>query len=201
LLFLSFLLIHLLLIIYSLATNGRAGSNTEILSIDPEQSIPEIYTINNYYSVFVLMFKPIQRAPPLQSHSMDNEIYDGDYVLPNPTIKIAIYDNSPLPITDPSSVYLAMDGRRVNLGSMPDSLFTSQSGKSKRFCYVSSDSCNRRTPIIFKGDGCYRNYSDSAATQIQFRVETNLKLLDVFNYPNRLPSETNFTFILTDYAE
>ena len=187
-------------IIYSLATNGRAGSNTEILSIDPEQSIPEIYTINNYYSVSFYVQTDTTR--PTFAITFDGQrIYDGDYVLPNPTIKIAIYDNSPLPITDPSSVYLAMDGRRVNLGSMPDSLFTSQSGNPKGSVTYHPILATGEHLLSLRVMDATGNYSDSAATQIQFRVETNLKLLDVFNYPNPFASETNFTFILTDYAD
>ncbi len=188
---------------YSLATTGRAGSNTEILSIDPQQSIPEIYTINNYYSVSFYVQTDTTR--PTFAITFDGQrIYNGDYVLPSPTIKIAIYDNSPLPISDPSSVYLALDGRRVALGPMPDSLFISQSGQSGN-----AKASVTYHPTLATGDHTLSvrvmdasgNYSDSVATQIQFRVETNLKLLDVFNYPNPFASETYFTFILTDYAD
>jgi len=41
------------------------------------------------------------------------------------------------------------------------------------------------------------NLADTSALQIRFRVETDSKLLNVFNFPNPFTGETNFTFNIT----
>jgi hypothetical protein len=185
---------------YQLATTGRRGVNTEFIAIDPQQQILEEYKIDNEYS-FSLFVRTDTTRPAFDITFDGQRIYDGDYVLPNPTIKIAIYDNSPLSISDPSSVYLAMDRRKVTLGAMPDSLFTSQSGNPKSSVTYHPTLTTGEHTLSVRVMDATGNYSDSAATQIQFRIETDLKLLNVFNYPNPFVSETHFTFILTDYAD
>jgi hypothetical protein len=188
-------------ITYSLATAGRAGSNTEIISIDPEQSIPEIYTINNFYSVSFYV-QSDTTAPTFDITFDGQHIYDGDYVLPNPTIKIAIYDNSPLPIQDPALVTLTLDDKRIMLGTNPDSLFESKSGPEKAVVTFKPKLKGKRDPyklMVEVQDPTGNRVALPAP--LYFSVDSLLSLKNVFNYPNPFASETHFTFILTDYVD
>jgi hypothetical protein len=180
---------------YSLATTGRAGSNTEIISIDPEQSIPEIYTVNNYYS-FSFYVQTDTTTPTMNVTFDGRRILNNDYVLARPVIRIAMYDNSPLPVTNPSNISLALDARSVTLSTAtPDSLFTSLGMGTEKAVVEYHPSLSSGTHVLsVRVKDATGNYSDSLATEITFRVETEAKLLNVYNYPNPFASETYFTF-------
>ena len=179
---------------YPLVTTGRRGTNTIFISIDPQQQIAEVNKINNAYS-FSLFVRTDTARPTFDITFDGRRIFDNDYVLAKPTIRVNINDNSPLPITDPSSVNLALDGRRVTLGtSTLDSLFTSQSGNYKAVITYHPILVTGEHVLLVKVMDVSGNYSDSIATQIQFRVETESKLLDVLNYPNPFGTNTYFTF-------
>ena len=129
-------------------------------------------------------------------------IYDGDYILPRPTIRITIYDNSPLPIQNPSFVNLMMDDRRIDLGGYPDSLFEPKSGPEKAVVTF--------RPILNGKREAYKlmvqvrdssNNEVDLGTPIYFLVDSIGNIKNVFNYPNPFSSETYFTFILTRYAD
>ncbi|MCX6121364.1 MAG: C25 family cysteine peptidase [Ignavibacteriales bacterium] len=186
---------------YSLMTAGRAGSNTEIISIDPDQTIPEIYTVNNYYS-FSFYVQSDTTKPTFDITFDGRRIYDGDYILPHPTIRIAIYDNSPLPIQNPSFVNLTLDDRRITLGEYPDSLFETKSGPEKAVVTFK--------PALSGKKDAYKlmlQVKDSTGNEVDlgnpiyFVVDSVWEIRNVFNYPNPFASETYFTFLLTNYAD
>jgi hypothetical protein len=123
-------------------------------------------------------------------------IYNGDYVSATPTIVVDVFDNSPLPLTNPAEVQLILDNQLVTLGTNPDSLFEPLSGPDKaRVIYK---------PRLAKGDHMLSiqvkdatgNFADTTAKQLTFKVETEPGLLNVLNYPNPFAHETQFTFNL-----
>jgi hypothetical protein len=186
---------------YSLATAGCVGSNTEIISIDPEKTIPEIYTVNNYYSISFYV-QTDTTAPTFDITFDGQRIYDGDYVLPHPTIRIVIYDNSTLQIQNPSLVHLTLDDRRITLGMDPDSLFETRTGPEKAIVTFRPKLRGRRDPYKLMVDVQDSTGNNVAMpTPLYFIVDSTWSLRNVFNYPNPFASETYFTFILTDYTD
>jgi len=171
------------------------------IAIDPDTLVKELYKDNNLYLIPVFIKKDTTR--PTFDITFDGQrIYDGDYVLPNPTIKIAIYDNSPLPMHDPSLVNLTLDDQRITLGSDPDSLFESKSGPEKAVVTFKPKLKGRRDPfklMIEVQDPTGNRVALPAP--LYFSIDSLLSLKKVFNYPNPFASETYFTFILTDYAD
>jgi hypothetical protein len=186
---------------YTLPTGGRRGSNLEYITIDPLQQIPEELKINNSYS-FSFFVRKDTVAPTFDITFDGQRIYEGDYVLPHPTIRIAIYDNSPLQIQNPSLVTLTLDDRRIMLGSEPDSLFEPKSGSEKALVTFRPKLTGRRDPYKL-----WLQVQDSSGNQVtmgsplHFTVDSVWGIRNVFNYPNPFASETYFTFILTDYVD
>ena len=184
-----------------LSTAGRHGNNTEFITIDPQQQIPEIYKINNSFS-FPFFVRKDTSAPSFDITFDGQRIYSGDYVLPHPTIRIAIYDNSPLQIQNPLFVNLTLDDRRIALGSEPDSLFEVKTGPEKAVVTFKPKLNGRKEPYKLG-----LQIQDSSGNQVTmgnplyFVVDSVWGIKNVFNYPNPFTLETYFTFILTDYAD
>jgi hypothetical protein len=186
---------------YQLQTGGRRGANVEFITIDPQQLIAEEFKINNSYSFPFFVWKDTT-APSFDITFDGQRIYDGDYVLPHPTIRIAIYDNSPLQIKNPSFINLTLDDRRIALGSEPDSLFEVSSGPEKAVVTFRPKLVGKKDPYTL-----WVQVQDSSgntvtmANPLHFIVDSVWDIKNVFNYPNPFSSETYFTFILTDYAD
>jgi hypothetical protein len=176
-------------------TGGHAGTNSVLVQVDPDQSIPEQYKSNN---TFALVFTVLSdTAHPTFNISVDGSpVYDGDYVSTNPTIIVDVFDSSPLPITDPTSVVLMMDNQPVTLGTSPDSLFESRSGPDKALVTYRPHLQKGEHTLSVQVKDASGNFADTTARQVTFKVETEPGLLNVYNYPNPFAHQTQFTFNL-----
>ncbi|MBI3003855.1 MAG: hypothetical protein HYY49_00380 [Ignavibacteriales bacterium] len=181
---------------YRYATSGKRGLNVIFLQIDPLNKVTEMQKSNNAFTIPLRVLG--DGVPPSFDVTIDGaRIFDGDYVSPNPAIVVSVLDNSPLPMTNPADIIVSIDERRITLGSFPDSLFETRSGPEKAVAIV--------RPTLSKGEhflsvqvrDATGNFADTSARQVRFRVETESKLLNVFNYPNPFERETNFTFTVT----
>lgn len=179
----------------SIPTTGRAGKNSVRIELDIKNRIPEVYRTNNVFVVPYLVATDTIR--PTFDITFDGvRIFDGDYVSVRPEIRLRLFDNSALPISDPSSVTLTLDGRRIVLGSFPDSLFQAKMGSEKAEVVV--------RPMLQQGDHLLSvrvrdasgNFADTLGGQIRFRVELRSRILNVVNVPNPFRRETVFTFNL-----
>jgi hypothetical protein len=182
-------------------TSLASGRHNLRITIDPDTLVQELYKDNNVYS-FPIFMKTDTTRPTFDITFDGQRVYDGDYVLPNPTIKIAIYDNSPLPIQNPSLVTLTLDDKRITLGTDPDSLFESTSGPAKALVTFKPAIKGRRDPYKLMIEVQDQTGNRSALpTPLYFSIDSLLSVKNVFNYPNPFASETQFTFILTDYVD
>lgn len=179
----------------SFPTAGKSGRMVFFVQVDPERKSLELATSNNALSVpFTVLRDSI--APSLDITFDGQRIFDGDYVSSVPTITVIIYDNSPLPITSANDVNVQIDGRRISLGTMPDSLFETRPGPEKAVVTIRPQLSKGEHVISVQTRDATGNLSDTTSAQIRFKVETESKLLNVFNYPNPFSSETRFTFNL-----
>ncbi|MEX1139739.1 MAG: C25 family cysteine peptidase [Bacteroidota bacterium] len=177
-------------------TGGRPLNSAVLVFIDPDKNQRERFITNNAISLPITILRDTT-SPLFDVHFDGVRILDQDYVRPEPEIRIGIRDNSPLPITDPNSVVLRLNNRRIALGLEPDSLFETLSGSEKARVTF--------RPTLAKGNHLLSvqvldasgNPADSMEYEIRFKVETDLRLLQVFNFPNPFSSETAFTFHLT----
>ncbi len=178
-----------------LSTINHVGAISILVQVDPHMAIPELYKSNNIFSLPVVVNS--DTAHPTFVVTFDGSpIYDGDYVSPNPTIVIDVFDNNPFPITSASSVILLLDNQRVTLSDDPDSLFEPRNGPDKAMVTY--------RPRLEKGDHSLSvqvkdaagNLADTTARLLSFKVRTEAALLDVYNYPNPFAHGTQFTFNL-----
>jgi hypothetical protein len=124
-------------------------------------------------------------------------VAEGDYVSASPVIVARMFDNSPLPVAEPSFVSFMLDGRRINLGTWPDSLFEQGSGTEKARITVRPALQSGEHSLALYVRDASGNLADTLSSQILFRVEKEPKLLDVFNYPNPFAINTYFTYRIT----
>ena len=125
------------------------------------------------------------------------KILNGDYVSPEPEIFIEIVDNSFIGVEDTSLVSLYLNDNKID-----------KSGEDITFTYIAAE---KKTNILYVPQlqtGTYTlkiEYSDlsgnSSEFEVVFKVETDLKIYNVFNYPNPFRYDTYFTFVITQPAE
>ena len=178
------------------------GRRTLQIIIDPDTLIKELYKDNNYYFIPIYVKKDTVR-PSFDITFDGQHIINGDYVLPNPTIVITIYDSSPLPIQSPSLVNLTLDDRRIMLGTQPDSLFEPKFTGSEKAVVTFKPTLKGRTDpykLMLQVTDSTGN-EENLSNPIYFVVDSVWGLKNVFNYPNPFAQETYFTFILTGYAD
>jgi hypothetical protein len=170
------------------------------ITIDPDTLIRELFKDNNYYSYPISIMKDTSK-PSYDITFNGIHIYDGDYTMPHPTIQVKIYDTSPLPISSSSNVIMKLDNRPVSLGANADSLFEIRSGPEKAVVVYRPVLEKGNHLLSFQVKDATGIYADTSAKEIQFRVDTDMEILNVFNYPNPFSTETYFTCILTNYAD
>ena len=180
---------------FTFLTAGKRGSNTLFVEVDPQQKVNEVYKGNNVMALPLYVLA--DTAHPTFTVTVDGSpIYDGDYASANPTIVVDVFDTGPLPITDPSSVSILMDGQPVTLGTNPDSLFESRSGPDKALVTYRPHLSKGEHTLSVQVKDATGNFADTTARQVTFKVETEPGLLDVYNYPNPFAQQTQFTFNL-----
>ena len=80
-----------------------------------------IISLQNHF-----IFKADEIPPAVKITFDDMEVIDGDFVSKNPTIKIALSDESPIPIVDTTAVKIYLNEEPVYYGANPDKLLLIQ---------------------------------------------------------------------------
>ncbi len=179
--------------------NLGAGSKqrTLLISIDPNNIIPEYFENNNNYSIPILLKADTTKANvKITFDGLD--IIDGDFVSANPKIKIELNDYSLLPVTDTSFLKIYLNEKRVFLS---DSNFTFNLNNPKVVVNYS--------PLLKDGEYTLKIMArdangyliDSSGIYKSFTVQKDAKLFYVYNYPNPFSNETYFTFKLTQIPD
>ncbi|MBI5464380.1 MAG: hypothetical protein HY966_05445 [Ignavibacteriales bacterium] len=182
---------------FTFGTAGKSGANTILVSVDPLQKIQEINEANNVYSLAFFVRRDTVR-PSLDITFDGQRIIDGDYVSTTPNIVAMIYDNSPLPMTNPANAVVSIDGRRIALsGSTPDSAFIPGNGQVKAEIHLHSLLANGEHELSIQVQDASGNSADTTAKVVRFRVEGNSQLFNVLNFPNPFSANTVFTFHLS----
>jgi FlgD Ig-like domain len=130
-----------------------------------------------------------------------NHIQNGDYVSASPTIDINVRDDGALPILDTATVSISLDEKRIyyNLNTA----LSLVPGSTTKEMTV------RFRPALDKGEHQLGlsvkdrsgNFFDSTEHVITFSVDPQLKVEELFNYPNPFATQTYFAFKLTQVPE
>ncbi len=125
---------------------------------------------------------------------------DGDYISSKPEIKAELYDQSLLPIADPSAVAIFLNNVEINSDT---SIITYQYNSANPKVIVTYK------PVLKSGEYTLKvfaknasgNVVDSSGVEKNFIVNEDTKILYVYNYPNPTNGETYFTFKLTQIPD
>ncbi len=194
------------------STNIDIDANTEItlndtintstllfdntVKVNVESATPELYTFNNIAKNSFYVSRD-SLIPTFDISFDGREIIDGDLVSSRPEVLITLKDNSPLPLVA-ENFYIYYDHAELQV----------QAKDSMQFNYTPyPDSKAEITWTPLMNDGPHRlevlakdasnNFFDSTQYVITFRVDTENKIEDIYNYPNPFTDDTWFTFTLT----
>jgi len=178
-------------------TITTAGQRYFNFNIDPDDEIKEIYSDNNNYSIPFYMKRDTSR--PMLEVTFDGiNIFDGDFVSPEPEINIKLTSTTRLSIRDTSSIQLYLDELPVNYLGNEEEVFYQKdiSNRSFHVDYHPHLSDGEHSLKIIAKDQS-GNYVDSSGVVKQFVVSAEDDIVNLYNYPNPFSSSTHFTFKLT----
>ena len=176
---------------------GADNEKQFIINIDSENKVLEYFEDNNFFTkVFYIL--PDLISPTLQITFDEIEVVNGDFVSKNPNIKIALSDESPIPILNESSIKVFLNEEPVDTSEL-----------AYNFSSINPKVIVTYKPELEDGDYLLRvvakdpngNLTDSASSEVYFVVSSETALQQVYNYPNPFANETYFTFRLSQIPE
>src|ERR1035437_7341225 len=181
-------------------TLGGAGNGSFVINIDPDNKIREFYKDNNLYTV-PFYVKGDTTHPSLRLIIGDSDILDGDYVSSTPKIRAELDDLSLLPLTDSTSIIMKLNDSLVNNINNPFMKVFFNNTNPKMVIEYTPKLADGEYILNVKGRNGLGVLTDSAGITRRFLVSTEVKLLDVYNYPNPFSKDTYFTFKLTQIPD
>jgi hypothetical protein len=180
---------------------GTDNEKRFLINIDPENKISEYYKDNNFFTKSFYV-KPDLIPPTVKITFDEAEVLNGDYVSKNPDIKIALSDDSPVPITDTTAIKIYLNERPIYYAANSSILSHSINSSNPKFIADYK-------PELEDGEYLLRvvardpngNLADSASSEVYFVVSSQSKLMQVYNYPNPFSNDTYFTFRLSQIPE
>ena len=186
---------------YSYSTTGVTERIQFNVTIDPDNKILELYKDNNFYSIPA--FVKTNDKPATMKVTFDgNDIIDGDYISVKPNIKVELNNPSLVPITDTTSIQFYLNGQRLYFANNPNVLVPTYLNSNPKLVV-------NYKPTLVSGNYTLKIWTKSVTGQVsdsivvtrKFQVDSELKLLNVYNYPNPFSKETYFTFKLTQIPD
>ncbi|MDX9758838.1 MAG: C25 family cysteine peptidase, partial [Bacteroidota bacterium] len=178
---------------FVLPTAGVRGEHRFELAIDAEGSGQEYYRANNVYSKRFLSGRDGE-APHLAVTFDGNEIVNNDFVSPTPVIEIRLRDQSPLPVTDTSSVQIFLDGQRIWLMSDPRVRYVPGAGEEKLRVEFTPALTDGLHVLAVSGKDATGNATDTIPYQVRFNVSRAGRVDQVLPYPSPTTGPADFTF-------
>lgn len=180
---------------------GNDSQKRFLINIDPENKISEYYKDNNFFSESFYV-KPDITPPSVKITFDDVEVLNGDFVSKIPNIKIALSDESQIPIVDTSAIKIYLNEEPIFYVGNPNFISYTFNNSNPKFVV-------EYKPELKDGDYLLRvvakdhsgNLVDSASNEVYFVVSSETELLQVYNYPNPFSNETYFTFRLSQIPD
>lgn len=186
---------------YDYVSNKEEGTGEFkfLIDIDSENKYEEIIEDNNIYEIpFYVKPDSVTSIEQMKFEiTFDgSEIFDGDYVAPNPDISITAQTPNSYSLIDTSSVEIYLDGKRIRQNELTSN--TTATSQERTFNLLPElEDGKHLLKVIGKGtDGSIVQNVEKI-----FNVDSEVKLLSIYNYPNPFSDATNFTFRLTNVPE
>ncbi len=179
--------------------NDGYGPLSFSVQVDNEQKVPEIYKDNNYFnkSFYVVRDTITLIKTASVSYTFDgNNIYDGDYVSPNPEILFKLNYGFQYPFRDTTKVNIVLDGQKIYYAGMDSIVYDTINRQV--FYKIRPKLKDGEHYLTINGNDLVNETSDLQKT---FIVSNELQVLSLYNYPNPFNSSTYFTFNLTQIPE
>ena len=185
-------------VIYS--TSGTAGNGSFVVNIDPDNKIKEFYKDNNLYTV-PFYVKTDTTHPTLRLTIGDADILDGDYVSSTPKIKAELFDTSYVPLQDPTLISMTLNDTLINNINNPFIKVYYNTANPRMVVEYTPTLADGEYTLNVTGKNANGNIASAEGITRRFLVSTEVKLLDVYNYPNPFSNGTYFTFKLTQIPD
>jgi hypothetical protein len=186
----------------SYLSGGQWGNTVFDISIDPDNKIVELYKDNNSYQIpfYIRQDTTITSINEATlAVSFDGiDIIDGDFISPTPEINIILKYPTWFPIGDTTAVEFYLNNNPINYSQLE----------------INYDTVNRTitysyNPALSDGEHVLRVYGQNIIGNIEsmpgyeklFMVANDLRLVDVYNYPNPFTESTHFTFRLSQIPD
>ncbi|MGE5845241.1 MAG: C25 family cysteine peptidase, partial [Ignavibacteria bacterium] len=184
----------------SYSTLSGGSENSFYISIDNSNHVKELYEDNNYYSAPFYVLSDTTK-PSLSVTFDGSDIFDGEYISSNPDIKIELNDPSMLPITDTSSVSIYLNGHPVYFAGNQELSYEFNNENPKVIIDYKPELAEGQHLLRVVAKDVTTNFADSTAVEKRFLVSNEVKIIDVYNYPNPVSENTYFTFKLTQIPD
>lgn len=182
---------------YTVMPSFAPGKYSMRIAVDPYDKIVEYYEDNNTFEFpFYVKENPVTSVNSvLVSATFDgNEIYNGDFVSPNPQIDIQLDITGSFPVDDSNSVKIYLNEAEIDRLDL-----------SMRYETQNNKIVYTYKPELEKGEYTLKVFGEnvvSADNQNEtysrtFNVSGEAKILYTYNYPNPFSENTYFTFKLT----
>lgn len=179
--------------------DGYGKMNYKII-IDPDDEVSEIFEDNNVYNsaFYVKKDTTVGVSDTSVFITFDGQdVLEGEYIQSNPEIQIKISDLAGwFDYAGNSNIQISLDGTVLP----SDSLIAAGTGTGEVTYSLHPEFSNGIHSLRFWVDRDSK-FENAADIERIFQVETEMKLLDVYNYPNPFSNVTYFTFKLTQVPD
>jgi len=176
------------------------GNMAYSITVDEQNKITEFFKDNNYYEIpfYVKKDTTVNVNTTEINVKFDGfEIMDGDFVSNQPTILFELNYSNNFPVGDTTAVVFALDNKRVYTSKMNVDYDTI----NKTISYIyepKMEDGQHYLKVTGKPDIITDN---SFGIDKLFTVSNKLKAVDIYNFPNPVSDETDFTFRLAKVPE
>jgi hypothetical protein len=174
----------------------QSDSVTVYFDSYPAYAVNEFSSYNNT-GVTQIIVKSDSLKPVADITFDGHKLNNGDYIQSRPEIVISLYDDSPIAIdgADTNTVRIKLDSKYVPYANNPDLQFIVARGYKlaatvKYYPKLSEGTHNIEFDFVDKTG----NIGDTVKNN--FQVSYDLKLLNLYNFPNPLKDKTSFMFNL-----
>ncbi|MFZ1517809.1 MAG: C25 family cysteine peptidase [Ignavibacteriaceae bacterium] len=180
---------------------GTDNEKRFVISIDSDNKVSEYFEDNNFFTKSFYIQNDLT-PPSLKITFDETEVINGDFVSSKPNIKIALSDESPIPIVDTTAIKIFLNEEPVYYGANPQNLsYVINSSNPKFVAEYNPELEDGEYLLRIVGKDPNGNAADSASSEVYFVVSSETKLLEVYNYPNPFANETYFTFRLSQIPD
>ncbi|MBV6512507.1 MAG: hypothetical protein FMNOHCHN_02014 [Ignavibacteriaceae bacterium] len=176
--------------------SGSIGPQSRVLqvTVDSKNSLKEVYEDNNVFSI-PFYIEPDTTQPYITIRQDGRDFFEGELLPAKPEFEIGLYDASLLPVTDPASIKLYLNDEPVAYeAGVLEAVYSTANPKMK-LVYTPSLSSGAYSLKIEAKDALGNPVVQGSETR-SFVISDELRITDLYAYPNPSSGDLHFTFML-----